>query len=191
MTFQLKNGDPGYEDLYRLLTGKPKVKPEQLGKPISLLEKGLPGAPEQASPPLLEIPERKTDFMRIIEVLLLPARNPFFTGREPVLAQLQEALAVRGRAALSGLGGVGKTQAAVEYAHRHLDEYVYTFWATAHSQAEPLCERALAIREKARGAEHPDVATSLENYAILLRNIDLPEDAALLESRARAIRAKR
>jgi hypothetical protein len=38
----------------------------------------------------------------------LPERNPFFTGRDDVLAQLQEALAERGRAALSGLGGVGK-----------------------------------------------------------------------------------
>ena len=59
-----------------------------------------------------------------------------------------------------------------------------------YAKAEPLYERALAIYEKALGPEHPDVATSLESYAILLRNIDLPEDAALLESRARAIRAK-
>jgi hypothetical protein len=58
----------------------------------------------------------------------LPERNLFFTGREDVLAQLQEALATQGRAALSGLGGVGKTQTAVEYAYRHLDEYVYALW---------------------------------------------------------------
>ena len=143
-TFRLKNGDPGYEGLYRLLTGKPKVKPEPLGKQLSLLEKGAPGAPEQALPPRLKISERKTDFMRIIEVLQLPERNPFFTGREPVLAQLEEALSGRGRVALSGLGGVGKTQTAVEYAHRHLDEYVYTFWATAHSP-EALVSGYLAV----------------------------------------------
>ena len=64
----------------------------------------------------------------------LPDRNPFFTGRERVLAQLQEALAAQGRAALSGLGGVGKTQTAVEYAHRHSEEYAHTFWATADSR---------------------------------------------------------
>jgi tetratricopeptide (TPR) repeat protein len=64
----------------------------------------------------------------------LPERNPFFTGREQVLTQLQEALAARGRAALSGLGGAGKTQTAVEYAHLHFDNYLYTFWTVADSR---------------------------------------------------------
>jgi hypothetical protein len=64
----------------------------------------------------------------------LPERNPFFTGRERVLAQLQEAIVERGRAALRGLGGVGKTQTALEYAHRHLAEYTNAFWAIADSR---------------------------------------------------------
>jgi hypothetical protein len=64
----------------------------------------------------------------------LPERNPFFTGRELVLAQLQEALAVQGRAARSGLGGVGKTQTVLEYAHRHLEEYSHSFWVNADSR---------------------------------------------------------
>ena len=34
-----------------------------------------------------------------------------------------------------------------------------------YTDAKPLCERALAIREKALGPEHPDVATSLNNLA--------------------------
>src|SRR6266404_3169279 len=53
---------------------------------------------------------------------------------ERVLPQVQKALAGQRRAALSGLGGVGKTQTALEYAHRHLDEYDYTFWTTANSR---------------------------------------------------------
>jgi hypothetical protein len=64
----------------------------------------------------------------------LPERNPFFTGRELVLAQLEESLAAQGRAALSGLGGMGKTQTALEYAYRHLEEYSHVFWVTADSQ---------------------------------------------------------
>jgi tetratricopeptide (TPR) repeat protein len=63
----------------------------------------------------------------------LPDRNPFFTGREHVMVQLHEALVAQGRVALSGLGGVGKTQAAVEYTYRHFEEYAYIIWAPAHS----------------------------------------------------------
>ena len=32
-----------------------------------------------------------------------------------------------------------------------------------YAEAEPVYQRSLAIREKTLGAEHPDVATSLEN----------------------------
>ena len=39
-----------------------------------------------------------------------------------------------GRAALSGLGGVDKTQTAVEYAHRYSKEYDYIFWVSAASR---------------------------------------------------------
>src|SRR6185312_9397326 len=35
--------------------------------------------------------------------------------------------------------------------------------------AQPLCERALAIREKALGPEHPATARSLNNLASLLK----------------------
>ena len=36
--------------------------------------------------------------------------------------------------ALSGLGGVGKTQTAVEYAYLYRDEYEAVLWARAESQ---------------------------------------------------------
>jgi hypothetical protein len=34
--------------------------------------------------------------------------------------------------------------------------------------ARPLCERALAINERTRGAEHPETATSFCNLARIL-----------------------
>jgi tetratricopeptide (TPR) repeat protein len=91
----------------------------------------------------------------------IPERNPFSTGRERVLAQLQEALADRGRAALSGLGGLGKTQTTLEYAHRHFEEYVHIFWAT---HAAELLQRRGTL-----ASDHPDpVATT---WALSFKNI--------------------
>jgi tetratricopeptide (TPR) repeat protein len=40
----------------------------------------------------------------------------------------------------------------------------------AYSEARPLFDRALAIREKALGPEHPDTAGSFNNIALLLRD---------------------
>ena len=36
-----------------------------------------------------------------------------------------------------------------------------------YAEAEPLCRRALAIREQALGPDHPDTAQSLNNLAAL------------------------
>ncbi len=51
-------------------------------------------------------------------------------------------------------------------------------------------QRALAIREGTLGPERPELATSLENYAVLLRETGRREKAAEMEARAKAIRAK-
>ena|GEM_PF-473883 len=61
-------------------------------------------------------------------------RTRYFTGREDVLAQLRAQLAARGRAALCGLGGAGKTQAVMEYAARYRAEYPGgVFWVNAET----------------------------------------------------------
>ncbi len=59
-----------------------------------------------------------------------------------------------------------------------------------YAGAEPLYKRALAIWEKALGPDHPHVAQSLENYAVLLRKTGRGDEAAKMEARAKAIRAK-
>ena len=63
-------------------------------------------------------------------------------------------------------------------------------WAFGYAEAEPLYKRALAIREKALGLEHPDVARRLENTSALPRKTGRSDEAAALEARAKAIRAK-
>jgi tetratricopeptide (TPR) repeat protein len=67
------------------------------------------------------------------------APNPAFTGREAELERLGEHLQKRGGVALTqtvalhGLGGVGKTQLAVQYAWKHLGGYEAVLWLRADS----------------------------------------------------------
>jgi tetratricopeptide (TPR) repeat protein len=68
-------------------------------------------------------------------------RNPFFTGRDELLSQLHNQLRVgqtialsQSPHALSGLGGIGKTQLATEYAYRYFQEYQAVLWARAESE---------------------------------------------------------
>ncbi len=67
-------------------------------------------------------------------------RNPLFTGREDVLEHLHtllhtsKAVALTQVQAISGLGGMGKTQTALEYAYRYRDEYQAVFWCRAETR---------------------------------------------------------
>jgi len=70
----------------------------------------------------------------------LPPRHQFFTGREDLLARLRERLAAGTTPAtkvqvLTGLGGIGKSALAVEYAYRFRSDYRLGWMITADSSA--------------------------------------------------------
>jgi tetratricopeptide (TPR) repeat protein len=66
-------------------------------------------------------------------------RNPNFAGREELLAKLREVLTSGKPAALTqaiaGLGGVGKTQLALEYVWQHASHYNIVWWVRSEEPA--------------------------------------------------------
>ena len=58
-------------------------------------------------------------------------RNPRFVGRATTLKWMSEELSDGGRVALYGLGGVGKTQIAVEYVYRTAGDLDVVWWLRA------------------------------------------------------------
>ncbi len=67
----------------------------------------------------------------------LPARNANFTGRIAIVETLRDQLTSGGQVVLAqtlhGLGGVGKTQVALEYAHRFRSSYDVVWWVPSET----------------------------------------------------------
>ena len=81
----------------------------------------------------------------------VPARNADFTGRAATMERLRDKLAGGGvtvvvAQALYGLGGVGKTQLALEYAHRFMADYDILWWVPSERSEEI----SVALAELAR-----------------------------------------
>ena len=103
------------------------------GKPETV--PGFPGGEQHTIPE----PQRFPGALPPIWNIPYP-RNPYFTGREDTLKKLRDALrtskatAITQPQAISGLGGIGKTQSAVEYAYRYYNDYQAVLWARAETR---------------------------------------------------------
>ncbi|MEU5894395.1 FxSxx-COOH system tetratricopeptide repeat protein [Streptomyces sp. NPDC047461] len=101
----------------------------------------------------------------------VPARNAAFTGRDGLLVRAREALASGQRVAvqaLHGRGGVGKTQLAIEYAHRFTGEYELVWWVASEDPARiPDQLAALALHAGAAPAGTP----SADAVSVLLAEL--------------------
>src|SRR5437762_7598282 len=122
-------------------------------------------------------------------------RNPNFTGRDRLLESLDQSPTSQDPAkrvqAVYGMGGVGKSHLALEYAYRHRDEYATVWWvpsedpATASLHLAKLANR-LGIRtpgeltpEVIREALHRELS-SRNDWLLVFDNAPGPDDIAPL-----------
>jgi tetratricopeptide (TPR) repeat protein len=101
----------------------------------------------------------------------VPQRNKNFTGRAEIFERLRQEATSKVTAvlpedplpqALQGLGGVGKTAVAIEYAHRYRSEYELVWWIPADELA--LVRSSLAALARRLGLESA-IATGIESAA--------------------------
>jgi tetratricopeptide (TPR) repeat protein len=101
----------------------------------------------------------------------VPQRNKNFTGRKDILDQLRAGVSSAVTAvlphALQGMGGVGKTAVAVEYAYLYRSEYDLVWWIPADQLA--LVRSSLAALAQPLGLQSA-TAAGIETTATIVLN---------------------
>ena len=116
-------------------------------------------------------------------------RNTFFTGRAHVLTFLHDTFhsgkVVDRTQAISGLGGVGKTQIALEYVYRYHSEYEVILWVRSDTREKMLTDIAtLAAMLNLKGQSNDTEAVRywLRRNTKWLLIIDSVEDFRLVQT---------
>ncbi|UXY31133.1 FxSxx-COOH system tetratricopeptide repeat protein [Streptomyces sp. HUAS TT20] len=121
----------------------------------------------------------------------IPPRNPNFTGRVDLLERLGERLREGTTTvlpeAIHGMGGVGKTQLAIEYAYRHQSEYDVVWWIPAERPGQigqalvELAQRLGLVSSAEANIAGPAVREALREgrpysrWLLIFDNADSPE----------------
>jgi tetratricopeptide (TPR) repeat protein len=153
--------EQNYKELLRWLHEAPRIVAPTVGQKPEL-------PPERASE---LFSSGKREDKKPIHNLPFPP-NPAFTGREAELKKLHEELqnrvdvAVTQTVAIHGLGGVGKTQLAVEYAWEFLDDYDAVLWVKGDSP-EALDGGLAALASLLRLSESGERKQAVQTRAVL------------------------
>jgi hypothetical protein len=135
---------------------------------------------------LARLPRMAPEVRPLPHVAAIPhPLNLNFTGREELLTEVRRQLDATGRTVLHGIGGVGKTQLAVQYAHRNAGRYGAILWIPAERD---LSSAFLALAEQlglpAQDATKATQAvkgwlTKTENWLLVFDNATGPDEVRL------------
>ena len=110
-------------------------------------------------------------------------KNKNFTGRDRELAEIHQSLhspdiplADQRIVVLHGLGGIGKTQLAIQYAYIHQKEYTSIWWVNA-STTQTLSQGFLGIAQQLLSYHAQTTTTGLKpDNAQVAAALGLPPD---------------
>src|SRR4051794_35966024 len=159
------------------------------------LRNRLTGGRPTSAPPFPRIgpasPDKPGFAGALPEVWKVPPRNSRFTGRDGMLAELRRRLRTDEPTlvvqALYGLGGVGKTQLAIECAHRFAADYDLVWWIDAE-QPVLIGDQLAMLAARLELPTGPTVAATVDRLLAELRhrsrwllvfdNAEHPQDVA-------------
>ena len=193
-----------YESLYRVLTDQPRAEARPLGKlkhypseqtPVQVEKTTTQGgcktelqqhldpvksAPTQTVSPPFYVPyESKGEGAIGMDEILKTVHQTITNSRKTTIGQ---------GASFQGIGGLGKTQLAVEYAHRYRDKYEGVVWLTVDQNIETqlvdLAEKAkwvnVGVDAKAKMAIANARYSALSNTLLIYDNVDNYDEIKLL-----------
>jgi cellulose biosynthesis protein BcsQ len=98
----------------------------------------------------------------------VPSPNQDFIGREAELEQIRGELRQRKIALVQGLGGIGKTQLATEYARRYQDDYDLIWWIPS-DDAHLIRRSFVSLARRLGLPDSPDVQYTVDSVLDELR----------------------
>lgn len=114
----------------------------------------------------------------------MPQAREIFDGRDYLIKQMEDAFASGKRALfLEGIGGIGKSELAKQYALRHKDQYDHIVFATYESTLENLlCNSGAVLIENLEQMQDEDTTSYFQRKLQILQSISSERTLLIIDN---------